>query len=58
MLGTSHEVHYYIGQGSQSFGGGRGSSAIAAWVAAHFKKETIGGEAVYDLTQPPLSGTA
>ena len=56
MLGTSHEVHYYIGQGSQSFGGGRGSAAIAAWVAAHFKKETVGGQTVYDLTQP-LSGS-
>jgi hypothetical protein len=28
------------------------SSAIASWVAAHFKKETVGGETVYDLTQP------
>ena len=49
-------MHYYIGQGSESFGGGRGSSAIASWVAAHFKKETVGGETVYDLTQP-ISGT-
>ena len=55
-LVASHEVHYYIGQGSESFGGGRGSSAIASWVAAHFKKETVGGETVYDLTQP-ISGT-
>jgi hypothetical protein len=35
---------------------GRGSSAIAAWVAAHFKKLTVGGETVYDLTQP-IRGT-
>jgi len=55
-LVASHEVHYYIGQGTESFGGGRGSSAIAAWVAAHFKKLTVGGETVYDLTQP-ISGT-
>ena len=55
-LVAKQEVHYYIGQGSESFGGGRGSSAIASWVAAHFKKETVGGETVYDLTQP-LSGT-
>jgi 4-amino-4-deoxy-L-arabinose transferase-like glycosyltransferase len=55
-LVASHEVHYYIGQGSESFGGGRGSSAIAAWVAAHYKKLTVGGETVYDLTQP-ISGT-
>jgi 4-amino-4-deoxy-L-arabinose transferase-like glycosyltransferase len=54
---AKHEIHYYVGQGSQSFGGGRGSSAIASWVAAHFKKETVGGQTVYDLTQP-LSGTA
>ena len=56
-LVANHEVHYYVGQGSESFGGGRGSSAIASWVAAHFKKETVGGQTVYDLTQP-LSGTA
>jgi 4-amino-4-deoxy-L-arabinose transferase-like glycosyltransferase len=55
-LVAAHEVHYYIGQGSENFGGGRGSSAIASWVAAHFKKETVGGQTVYDLTQP-LSGT-
>jgi hypothetical protein len=51
-LVAKQEVHYYIGQGSESFGGGRGSSAIASWAAAHFKKETVGGETVYDLTQP------
>ena len=56
-LVANHEIHYYVGQGSQSFGGGRGSSAITSWVAAHFKKETVGGQTVYDLTQP-LSGTA
>jgi 4-amino-4-deoxy-L-arabinose transferase-like glycosyltransferase len=55
-LVARHEVHYYIGQGSESFGGGRGSSAIASWVAAHFKKETVDGQTVYNLTQP-LSGT-
>jgi hypothetical protein len=46
------EIHYYVGQGSQSFGGGRGSSAIESWVAAHFTKVTVGGQTVYDLTQP------
>ena len=56
-LVANHEIHYYVGQGSESFGGGRGSSTIASWVAAHFKKETVGGQTVYDLTQP-LSGTA
>jgi 4-amino-4-deoxy-L-arabinose transferase-like glycosyltransferase len=56
-LVAKHEVHYYVGQGSQSFGGGHGSSAIASWVAAHFTKETVGGQTVYDLTKP-LSGTS
>jgi 4-amino-4-deoxy-L-arabinose transferase-like glycosyltransferase len=51
-LVANHEIHYYVGQGSQSFGGGQGSSAIAAWVAAHFKKQTVGGGTVYNLTEP------
>jgi 4-amino-4-deoxy-L-arabinose transferase-like glycosyltransferase len=51
-LVAKHEVHYYVGQGSQSFGGGQGSSAIAKWVAANFKKETVGGQTVYNLTEP------
>ena len=51
-LVAKHEIHYYVGQGTESFGGGRGSSAIASWVAAHFKKETVGSQTVYDLTQP------
>src|SRR6185437_9055044 len=45
-LVAKHEIHYYVGQGSESFGGGRGSSAIAAWVAAHFTKQTVGGQTV------------
>jgi 4-amino-4-deoxy-L-arabinose transferase-like glycosyltransferase len=49
---AKHEIHYYVGEGTGSFGGGRGSSAIASWVAAHFKKETVGGQTVYNLTQP------
>jgi hypothetical protein len=51
-LVAKHEIHYYVGQGSQSFGGGQGSSSIESWVAAHFKKMTVGGQTVYDLTQP------
>ena len=50
-LVAQHKVHYYIGANSESFGGGRGSSAIASWVASHFTKETIGGTTVYDLTK-------
>jgi 4-amino-4-deoxy-L-arabinose transferase-like glycosyltransferase len=45
------EIHYYVGQGTESFGGGTGSSKIASWVAAHFKSETVGGLTVYNLTQ-------
>lgn len=52
QLVAKHEIHYYVGQSAQSFGGGRGSPAIATWVAGHFKKETVGGQTVYDLTQP------
>ncbi len=52
QLVASHEIHYYVGQGSQSFGGGSRSSAIASWVASHFTKETVGGQTVYDLTKP------
>jgi 4-amino-4-deoxy-L-arabinose transferase-like glycosyltransferase len=47
---AKHEVHYYVGQSNNSFGGGRGSSAITSWVAAHFKSETVGGVTVYNLT--------
>jgi 4-amino-4-deoxy-L-arabinose transferase-like glycosyltransferase len=47
-----HEIHYYVGQGGNSFGGGTGSSAIASWVAAHFTAQTVGGVTVYNLTQP------
>jgi 4-amino-4-deoxy-L-arabinose transferase-like glycosyltransferase len=47
-----HEIHYYVGQGSNSFGGGAGSSAIASWVSAHFTAQTVGGVTVYNLTQP------
>jgi hypothetical protein len=47
---AKHEVHYFVGQSSNSFGGGTGSSAITSWVAAHFKSETVGGVTVYNLT--------
>jgi hypothetical protein len=51
-LVADHEVHYYVGQGSESFGGGQGSSAISQWVAAHFTNETVGGQTVYNLAKP------
>jgi 4-amino-4-deoxy-L-arabinose transferase-like glycosyltransferase len=45
------EIHYYVGMSGNSFGGGNGSSAIASWVAAHFKSQTVGDVTVYDLTR-------
>jgi 4-amino-4-deoxy-L-arabinose transferase-like glycosyltransferase len=51
-LVAKHEIHYYIGQNSESFGGGTNSSSIASWVAAHFKAQTVGGSTVYNLTEP------
>ena len=33
-------------------GGGGTTSAITSWVKAHYRAETIGGQTVYDLTQP------
>ena len=33
-------------------GGGSSTSAITSWVKAHYRAETIGGQTVYDLTQP------
>ena len=50
-MAAKHEIHYYVGQSSDSFGGGSGSSAVASWVAAHFTSETVGGVTVYNLTQ-------
>ncbi len=47
-----HEIHYYVGQGSNSFGGGAGSASIASWVSAHYTAQTVGGSTVYDLTKP------
>jgi 4-amino-4-deoxy-L-arabinose transferase-like glycosyltransferase len=49
------EIHYYLGANSESFGGGTHSSTITSWVESHFKKETVGGTTVYDLTQSKSS---
>jgi 4-amino-4-deoxy-L-arabinose transferase-like glycosyltransferase len=51
-LVAKHDIHYYVAEDSESFGGGQGSSAITKWVATHFTKETVGGETVYNLTEP------
>jgi len=49
------DIHYYIasgGGGAGGPGGGSSTSAITSWVKAHYRAETIGGQTVYDLTQP------
>jgi 4-amino-4-deoxy-L-arabinose transferase-like glycosyltransferase len=47
---ADHEIHYFVGANSDSFGGGSGDAAqITAWVQAHFRAETVGGETVYNL---------
>ncbi|HEX3690354.1 MAG TPA: glycosyltransferase family 39 protein [Solirubrobacteraceae bacterium] len=46
------DIHYYIASGGGGVGGGGSSSAIATWVKAHYTAVTIGGQTLYDLTQP------
>jgi 4-amino-4-deoxy-L-arabinose transferase-like glycosyltransferase len=54
---ADHQIHYFIGANSHSFGGGSGDAAqITAWVRAHFTAKTVGGETVYDLTSPTSAG--
>ena len=53
---AAHEVHYFIGANGHTFGGGSGDAAqITSWVQSHFTKQTVGGEAVYNLTSPASS---
>jgi 4-amino-4-deoxy-L-arabinose transferase-like glycosyltransferase len=54
---ADHQIHYFIGANSHSFGGGSGAAAqITTWVQAHFTAKTVGGETVYDLTSPTSAG--
>jgi 4-amino-4-deoxy-L-arabinose transferase-like glycosyltransferase len=48
------DITYYIAGGGMGGGpGGQGSSSqITAWVEAHYKSTTIGGETVYLLLEP------
>ncbi len=49
------EIHYYLVIGAPGGGGapgGTSTSAITAWVQAHFKAVSFGGQTVYDLTLP------
>jgi hypothetical protein len=55
-LGAAHEIHYFIGANSNTFGGGSGAAtAITSWVTSDFSTETVGGETVCNLTQPRRS---
>jgi len=48
---ADHDIHYFVGANSDSFGGGSGDAAqITAWVEAHFRGQAVGGETVYDLS--------
>jgi hypothetical protein len=50
QLVAEHKIHYFVGENSDSFGGGSGdAAAITKWVEAHFTARTVGGETVYDL---------
>ena len=50
---AEHRIHYFVAANAHSFGGGSGdAAAITRWVARHFRAETIGGEKVYNLTEP------
>jgi hypothetical protein len=52
-LVAEHDVHYFVGANASSFGGGSGDAqAITKWVTSHFRSETVGGETVYNLTEP------
>ncbi len=51
------DIHYYIVAGGGTGmaggpGGGSTISAITTWVKAHYRAETVGGQTVYNLTQP------
>ncbi len=40
------------GAGGLGLSRGQSTATITAWVEAHYKAVTIGGQTVYDLTQP------
>ncbi|MGD0068569.1 MAG: hypothetical protein ABSB76_34705 [Streptosporangiaceae bacterium] len=48
------QVRYLIASGTAMGGGGASGVAtqITKWVEAHYKKITVGGQTVYDLSQP------
>ena len=50
------EIHYFVmsggGAGTGNPGGGSTTSAITSWVEPHDQAETVGGQTVYDLSEP------
>jgi 4-amino-4-deoxy-L-arabinose transferase-like glycosyltransferase len=53
---AGHEIHYFIGANSDTFGGGAADAeAITTWVSTHFSQETAGGETVYNLAHSSSS---
>jgi hypothetical protein len=41
-----------VGGGHGQLGGSGDAAQITAWVEAHFRAESVGGETVYDLASP------
>jgi 4-amino-4-deoxy-L-arabinose transferase-like glycosyltransferase len=51
QLVAAGKIHYFIAGGGRG-GSSSSSNSIAAWVAATFTSQTVGGTTVYDLTAP------
>jgi 4-amino-4-deoxy-L-arabinose transferase-like glycosyltransferase len=53
---AKRDIHYFISSGGGGMGspngGGSSDSAITSWVTSHFTAKTVGGQTVYDLTDP------
>jgi hypothetical protein len=41
--------------GTTAAGGGSSTEAITAWVKSHYRSQTVGGETVYNLSEPRSS---
>ena len=52
------KLSYFVAGGGAGGGGAPGGTAsqITAWVKAHFTATTVGGQAVYDLTDARTAG--
>ena len=52
-------IHWFIGasgsSGSSNSSGSDAAERIAAWVAAHYEAQTVGGVTMYDLSAAPTS---